>query len=157
MKYGQILMNSDRGAVKIIINFSPPFPPPILPHSSIPSGTPVASPTSLLGRGEEHLSKPTFSPFLPSIAPGKGPRVGAAWGWGGSGVQGLPHSAPGVPGRLFGGVPEPKPAHHHPQNPNRAPRGLQGRGESDTCPTSIRRGSPGGAGIPRGVLGGDTA
>lgn len=63
MKYGQILMNSDRGAVQIIINFLPP-----LPHFATflhPSSTPVASSTSLLGQGEEHPSNHAVSPFLP--------------------------------------------------------------------------------------------
>lgn len=64
MKYGQISMNSDRGALWIIINFCPP--PALLPHSSAPAGTPVAShgpPAGVAAPPLQPCSPPCFIPL----------------------------------------------------------------------------------------------
>lgn len=68
MKYGQISMNSDRGALWIIINFCPP--PALLPHSSAPAGTPVAShgpPAGVAAPPLQPCSPPVSSPCGLSI------------------------------------------------------------------------------------------
>lgn len=83
MKYGQILMNSDRGAVKIIINFSPR--PPFCRIPPFPVAHQLPHPRPCWGWGRNTPPSPHFPLFCPGPPRGKGPRAGAAWGQGGSG------------------------------------------------------------------------
>lgn len=88
MKYGQISMNSDRGALWIIINFCPP--PALLPHSSAPAGTPVAShgPPAGVAAPPSSLAAPLFHPPAGSASLLRAPRAPGSGD--GSGTHRLP-------------------------------------------------------------------
>lgn len=89
MKYGQISMNSDRGALWIIINFCPP--PALLPHSSAPAGTPVAShgpPAGVAVPPSSPVAPPLFHPPAGSASLLPAPRAPGSGG--GFGTHGLP-------------------------------------------------------------------